>query len=235
MARIPRIVVPGCWHHVTQRGNHQQAVFFENADRRFYLDLLRDHALHNSVRISGYCLMGNHVHLLAIPERENGLANALGRTHNDYSRWLNLRHRTTGHLWQNRFYSCPLDESHSWEALRYVELNPVRAGLTKRAAEWPWSSARAHISGTDGASLIDFADWRVRWSSETWDEALDRGIGDATLLDRIREATRTGRPACHADHLKLVEAATGRCLRPGKRGPKSRVLGETGEAQLGVA
>ena len=235
MPRIPRVVVPGSWHHVTQRGNHQQAVFFDNSDRRFYLDLLRDHATHYSVRITGYCLMGNHVHILAVPEKANGLATALGRTHNDYSRWLNLKHRTTGHLWQSRFYSCPLDESHSWEALRYAELNPVRAGLARKAVEWPWSSARAHSSGADAASLIDLADWRAQWSPDTWEEALNRGIADAALFERIRESTRTGRPAGDADYLKRAEEMTGRRLRPGTRGPKPRVRDQAAYLQLEVA
>ncbi len=234
MARIARVGVPGCWHHVTQRGNQQQAVFFENADRGFYLDLLREHADRNSVRITGYCLMGNHVHLLLIPEREDGLANALGRTHNDYSRWLNLRRHTTGHVWQNRFYSCPLDEAHSWEALRYVELNPVRASLARSAAEWPWSSARAHIGGIEGDGMIELADWRGRWTPGTWHEALDRGIADADLLGRIRESTRTGRPLGGAECLQRMEAITGRSLRPAKRGPKPARHGETGQLNLGV-
>jgi len=145
MARIARVVVPGCWHHATQRGNHQQRVFFEDSDRKFYLELLQHYCSRQSVRVAGYCLMNNHVHILAIPEAGNGLARALGRAHNDYARWLNLRRRETGHVWQNRFYSCPLDNAHQWEALRYVELNPVRAGLMHRAMEWRRSSAALHV------------------------------------------------------------------------------------------
>jgi putative transposase len=158
MSRMARVVLPGCWHHVTQRGNLRQAVFFEASDRQFYLELLRQNCLRFRVAIAGYCLMGNHVHLLAIPSRENGLAHALGRTHNDYARWLNLRRFHSGHLWQNRYYSCPLDEAHGWEALRYVELNPVRAGLVTCAADWPWSSARAHVSGTDTGGVDRLGD-----------------------------------------------------------------------------
>jgi putative transposase len=95
-----------------QRGNHQQTVFFGDASRKFYLDALRDYCSRHSVRITGYCLMGNHVHILAVPERPDGLAKALGGAHNDYARWLHLHRRQSGHLWQNRFYSCPLDEAH---------------------------------------------------------------------------------------------------------------------------
>lgn len=178
--------------------------------------------------------MSNHVHVLAIPARESGLAHAFGRTHNDYARWLNLWHRERGHVWQNRFYSCPLDDAHRWEALRYVELNPVRAGLVRHAVEWRWSSATAHVSGRDQTGLIDWTDWRAQWSVESWDEALQHGIEDAAWLERIREATRTGRPAGSEDFLKRAEANIGRPLRPRKRGPKAKVIDADAHLELVV-
>jgi len=128
MARIARVVVPGYWHHITQRGNHQQTVFYSDADREFYLRLLKQNGARYDFQLAGYCLMGNHVHLLGIPHGPHSLARAIGRTHNDYARWLNFRRGETGHVWQNRFYSCALDETHRWLALRYVEWNPVQAG-----------------------------------------------------------------------------------------------------------
>jgi putative transposase len=219
MGRIARCVIPGLWHHVTQRGNLQQAVFFDDRCRRVYLELLRRHCHLNQVGITGYCLMGNHVHVLAVPDRPDGLARAFGRAHNDYARWLNLGRRETGHLWQNRFYSCVLDELHRWEALRYVELNPVRAGLVHRPEHWPWSSARAHLRG-DETGLVDIREWRQRWSPLAWNEALDHGIGEASLLERIRQATRTGRPAGGEDFVRQLETISGRVLRPQRRGPK---------------
>jgi putative transposase len=112
MARLARVVAPGCWHHVTQRGNFQQTVFFDAAARRQYLDLLKFYCQLHEVRITGYCLMGNHVHLLLIPGVADGLSLALGRTHNEYARWVNVARCRAGHLWQNRFYSCTLDEAH---------------------------------------------------------------------------------------------------------------------------
>ncbi len=169
--------------------------------------------------------MNNHVHILAIPAGKHGLARALGRTHNDYARWLNLRRRETGHLWQNRFYSCPLDEAHRWEALRYVELNPVRAGLARCALDWRWSSAVAHANGSDQTGLIDWTDWCERWSRTAWDAALRYGIQDAALLERIRSATRTGRPAGCEEFLKRAEASVGRPLRLQRRGPKAKSIG----------
>ncbi len=167
MARIGRIVIPEAWHHATQRGNAQQTVFFGDEDRSFYLALLRRSAGRHALRIAGYCLMSNHVHILAAPADALGLARALGRTHNDYSRWLNLRRGTTGHVWQNRFYSCVVDERHRWEALRYIELNPVRAGLAGSAGEWRWSSARAHLEGKDESGLLDLNGWLEQWTPDS--------------------------------------------------------------------
>ena len=235
MARIARVVAPGCWHHVTQRGNRRQTVFFDDADRVLYLKLLARHCRRAGVAIAGYCLMGNHVHLVAIPRTESGLAQALGRTHGDYARWLNLQRGEVGHVWQNRFYSCPLDERHQWEALRYVELNPVRAGLVAEAWEWRWSSAAAHVAGVDRTGLLDSAEWETRWNPESWRDVLEYGVEDGAFLERIREATRTGRPAAGAEFVVELEGRVGRLLRPRKRGPKAKTDGADQQLSLGVS
>ena len=207
MARIARVVVPGCWHHITQRGNRQQTVFFDDADRAMYFQFLARHAARNALRLVGYCLMGNHVHLIAVPSTETGLAKTMGRTHVDYARWFNLKRGETGHVWQNRYFSCPLDQTHQWEALRYVELNPVRAGLVRTAADWLWSSAQAHTGGPDRANILDLAEWRSAFAVETWCDVLDHGVADAAMIERIREATRSGRPAVTDAFLKQLETA----------------------------
>ena len=236
MARIARVVVPDCWHHITQRGNIRQTVFLDDTDRAMYLKLLRRHTLKHKVRIAGYCLMSNHVHLIAIPESENGLASAIGRTHNDYARWFNLRRGATGHLWQNRFYSCAMDEDHQWEALRYVETNPVRAGLVIDAADWPWSSAALHTGGADRAGIVDCADWRDRWDPQAWRDVLAEGVESGVLLARIREATSTGRPAASDEFVRRVETAVQRLLHPRKRGPKPRAAtSDAAQLNLGVS
>ncbi len=129
------VVVP---HHVTQRGNNRQQVFFSDAQRRFYLTLLAEHAERNRLTVLGYCLMPNHVHAVVVPMAETAMAKAFGRTHNIYARHLNALRRRSGHLWQNRFYSAPLDRSHLLRALRYVDLNPVRARLVERAEDYRW-------------------------------------------------------------------------------------------------
>ena len=147
MARMARVVAAGVPHHITQRGNNRQDIFLLDDDRRFYLDTLRERSQRYGVTLLGYCLMTNHVHLVAIPERPDSLARALGQSHSRYAQRFNRRYGRSGHLWQNRFYSCPLGRTHLVRALLYGDLNPVRAGLVGRAEEYPWSSARAHLDG----------------------------------------------------------------------------------------
>ena len=154
MPRRPRIIIPGIAHHVTQRGNNRQQVFYSDDQRRFYLHLLTRHATRYRVRILGYCLMTNHVHLVVVPECQNSLARTFGTMHAEYALALNQAAERTGHLWQNRFFSCPLDVWHLENAMRYVELNPVRAGLAVMPWDWPWSSARAHTSADAGDRLL---------------------------------------------------------------------------------
>jgi putative transposase len=222
MARLPRAVLPGCWHHVTQRGNHRQTVFFDDSQRKFYLELLRLHCERYRVGIGGYCLMGNHVHVLAVPSSEDGLASAFGRTHNEYARWLHLHQGMGGHLWQNRFYSCPLDEGGRWAALRYVELNPVRAGLVRQAGDWRWSSAWAHLIERDASGMLAWNEWGQAWSADTWNSALKGGVEFADLEARLRKATATGRPLGSAEFVQHAEAVLGRPLAPKRPGPKPK-------------
>ena len=146
MPRIARFVVERMAHHITQWGNNRQPVFFDEQDRRRYLELLAGQAETFGLRILGYCLMGNHIHLIAIPRRPDSLARAVGRTHFQYTLHINRKYGRSGHLWQNRFYSCLVEGNHLWEALRYVDLNPVRTRLRRVAWRYPWSSARAHCA-----------------------------------------------------------------------------------------
>ncbi len=154
------MVAVGEPHHVTQRGNNRQQVFFSNAPRRTYLTLLAEHAARHRLRLLGYCLMPNHVHAVVVPERSDSMARGFGRAHNSYSHYFNTVRRRSGHLWQNRFYSAPLGREHLTRALCYVDLNPVRAGLVEQAPDYAWSSARAHLTGRDPAGLLDLDLWR---------------------------------------------------------------------------
>ena len=131
MARIGRVVIPGIPHHITQRGNGRQVVFDADTDRLVYLDLLRKYSEEYRLTLWAWCLMSNHIHLLAVPERPNSLDRALARTHSDYARYLNIKRRSCGHVWQARFYSCPVGADHIWTTMAYIEQNPARAGLVK--------------------------------------------------------------------------------------------------------
>jgi putative transposase len=219
MPRRPRVIVPGVAHHVTQRGNNRQPVFHSSDDRRFYLDLLGRHATRYGVRILGYCLMTNHVHLVAVPESEDSLARALGCTHSEYALALNHAQGWSGHVWQNRFFSCLLDESHLLRALCYVELNPVRAGLASEPWGWPWSSARAHTLGHVVDPVLDcrWAEYFGGWDYGEWQEILSAGMSGGEC-DTVRRATHTGEPLGSLEFVTTLERQAGRRLRVLARG-----------------
>jgi putative transposase len=139
MARQARVVLPGIAYHCTQRGTDGRKVFFRDRDRRIYLRMLGVFASQARLRVLAYCLMTNHVHLVVIPEESDSLATAFRRCHGRYAQLLNTLRGRTGHLWQSRFFSCPMDESHLWAAIRYTEHNPVRAGVVARPDEYRWS------------------------------------------------------------------------------------------------
>jgi putative transposase len=221
MPRIARVVIPGCPHHVTQRGNHGHRVFFNDSDCELYLKLLQKYFEKYQVGMVGYVLMSNHTHLILIPTRTNSLAKGVGLLHNDFSRWQLIRQNTKGHLWQSRFFSTPMDEDHFWEALRYIELNPVRAGIVRNAWEWPWSSARAHVTGIDTTGMLQMDLWSKNFYGKQWKEFLAEGLREDEEIEHIRISTRTGRPLGSKDFINKLEKMTGRTLSPGKRGPKS--------------
>jgi putative transposase len=212
MPRVARIVVPGWAHHVTQRGNNRQDVFFVDEDRAVYLRLLTEQAELHGLSVLGYCLMTNHVHLVAVPAGEHSLAKAVGRTHFLYSQYVNRMHKRSGHLWQNRFYSCVLDETHLWRALTYVERNPVRARLVRQAWRYAWSSAAAHSGEAGPSELLDLAAWRREWRPDRWRKALQQPE-DETLSGLIRRSTHTGRPLATDGVLSKLERKLGRRLR----------------------
>lgn len=193
MPRIARIVVPGAAHHITQRGNNRQPVFLDDEDRLKYLELIRLFGVEFQLRIVAYCLMGNHVHIVGVPGAESSLADAIGRTHQQYTDYFHGKYGRTGHLWQSRFYSCPMDEDHALRALAYVELNPVRAGICDTAWLYPWSSASAHV-GLRGDRLLDLTRWFRHFSSESWVETLGGMSKNEALVSEIRHHTRKGRP-----------------------------------------
>ena len=213
MPRIPRVVVAGVAHHITQRGNNRQDVFFVDDDWRAYLSILSEQARRFGLRVEGYALMTNHVHLIATPKSADALAKAIGRTHWLYTQYVNRLHGRSGHLWQNRFYSCALDEAHFWQALAYVERNPVRARLVRKAWRWRWSSAAAHCGGKDPTGLLDLPAWQARQTPEAWKAVLEQPQ-EAGELQRLRRAVGRGRPLGSDAWIAKLERAVGRRLRP---------------------
>ncbi|MAG95904.1 MAG: transposase [Alphaproteobacteria bacterium] len=210
MARQARIVVPGWPHHVTQRGNRRQRVFFEHRDFQAYRNHLGEACRRFGAAVWAYCLMPNHVHLVLVPDCRAALSRAVGSTHHRYTRRINRRRDWCGHLWQDRFYSTAMDEGHLLAAARYVELNPVRAGLVAKAAEWPWSSARHHLGQSPDELLSPgVLDGLV----EDW-QAYLRGPEEPQQSQILRHHTRNGWPLGSDQAIASLEQQLGCRLRP---------------------
>ena len=217
MARLPRVVVVDVPHHVTQRGNARQVIVSSDADRITYLELLREYAQLYGLSLLGFCLMSNHVHLIAVPHTPSALAQSLKQAHGRYAAYWNARQQSSGHVWQGRFYSCPLAESHLWRALRYVELNPVRAGMVETAPEWRWSSASAHCGLSSPNPMLDMNRWRQRWTAAEWREFLYQGESSAEVGE-LRRSTHTGRPLGSPEFVAVLEKSMSRVLAPRRGG-----------------
>ncbi len=229
MTRLARIVLPGIAHHVTQRGNRKLPVFFSDADRQLYLSLLQGGCARAGTRCLAWCLMDNHVHLVLVPQEPDGLRAALAETHRRYTRAINRREDWRGHLFQERFASYPMDDAHLMAAVRYVENNPVAAGLVREAGDWRWSSARSHIAGaraaddplTDVTALGEHVpNWRAMLRHGL--EAGELEADGEQVAETIEARLATGRPLGTSEWITAQETASGRSLRLGKRGPKRR-------------
>jgi putative transposase len=212
MARLARAVVANLPHHVTQRGNARRSTLTTDGERRVYLHLLRYYVSLHGLSLLGYYLMSNHVHLVAIPHKGDGLAAALKQTHGRYAAYWNAAHESSGHPWQGRFYSCPLDDDHLWVCLRYAELNPVRAVLVARAELWRWSSAGVHCRAEANDGGLESEAWSKRWSAASRRDYLSSGESEAELR-AIRKCTHTGRPLGSTEFVRAMEQATRRHLR----------------------
>ena len=223
MARSARIVIPHLPHHVTQRGNRREAIFFQDGDHEVYRDLLAEQAQKAQVEVWAYCFMPNHVHLIMTPKRDDGLGQAVGEAHRRYTNFINARGRWTGHLFQSRFASVAMDEAHFISAVCYVSLNPVRAGLVPHAQDWPWSSVRAHLAGSDDPLVT------VRPVLEripNFAKFLMEDHEDAFVA--LRQAEGNGRPLGAEEFVTGLERLLGRPIArrsPGRK-PAAKVQGE---------
>ncbi|MCB1197942.1 MAG: transposase [Deltaproteobacteria bacterium] len=213
MPRLPRIVIPGLPHHITQRGNRRQKTFFEEVDYKTYLESMSLACKRFDVKIWAYCLMSNHVHLIVVPSSSKSLAKAIGSGHESYTRYINFKKKWRGYLWQGRFGSYVMDDKHLYNAARYVELNPLMARIVKKPEDYPWSSAKAHLQQADDPfvdpkPLLDLY--------PNWQEYLQEGY-EMALYRKMENHLRTGRPFGSAKFLSQLEKQTGLDLLPKSR------------------
>jgi len=221
MPRIARVVAANCPHHITQRGNNRADVFWDDEDRKRYLHILQSYCTKHKLSIWAYCLMPNHVHVLAVPDTAASLALCVGRTNLLYTQHVNRKYNRSGRLWQNRFFSTIVDsDRYVWAVARYIEQNPVKALLVKRAEDYVWSSCRATISGrSDGIVMSN--QWLDGYGRRAYRKFLKQSDNETEGL--IRRATSTGRPLGDNAFIKKLERAVSRKLLPGKPGrPKAR-------------
>ncbi|MCI5066290.1 transposase [bacterium] len=218
MARRKRTIVVGRPHHVTQRGVRRQNVFFDDEDRHVYLRLLKEQSIRYKVEIVGYCLMTNHVHLMLVPYYEDSLWRAIQGVHKRYADYLNAKMGWTGHAWQEKFYSSPVDEQFFWVALRYIEQNPLVAKMVKHPADYKWSSAAGHCGRREDPLLTRREKWCllklqvVNWESWVIEEEQEERI------HLLRECTSRDLPTGSEKFLDKIERKTGRSARAAKRG-----------------
>jgi putative transposase len=210
MPRIARTVAPGYPHHVTQRGNYQQPVFDDDDDFDRYLEWLQEYSNKCALKVWAYCLMTNHVHFVCVPEREDSLARTFNTLHMRYAQYLNHKRKQKGHLWQGRFYSCILDERHLYAAVRYVENNPVRAGIVRKPHRYKWSSANSHINKKQNSILSH--DSSLEKEIKDWTEYLMEN-DDNQIIENIKKCSMTGRPCGNDKFLNKLEKLFGRRLR----------------------
>ena len=202
MARIARVVAPGIPHHVTQCGNRRQQTFFNDEDYQTYLVLMSEWCLKYDVEIWAYCLMPNHIHLIAVPQTKQGLNLAIGEAHRRYTRRINFRQGWRGHLWQGRFASFVMDEKYLLACTRYIELNPVRAGLAERTEDWPWSSAQAHIKGKN--IILANTTPLLTMVNKPWEKFLSSDAKESEI-EMFRKHERTGRPLGGSPFIEQLE------------------------------
>ena len=226
MPRVARVVAPGVPHHLTQRGNNRQDVFFTDDDRRFYLETLKQQGERYGLEVWGYCLMTNHVHLVVAPTTVETLAKAIGRTHFRYSQYINRLHGRSGHLWQNRFYSCPVDADHFLAALRYAECNPRRARMVRLPWRYRWSSAAAHCGEEDPSGLLNVREWRRIMRPAQWRKLLVQPQ-EEEVVESLWRQTFNGRPLGSDRFIAKLEAKLNRRLRANRVGRPSKKKGRT--------
>ena len=221
MARLPRIVVPRYPHHIVQRGNRRLDVFFTDEDRQTYLYHVGNACNRYGVAIWAYCLMSNHVHFVAVPLKTDSLARCFSEAHVRYTRRINNREGWKGHLWQARFGSSVLDENYLIAAVRYVERNPVRAGIVKEAWEYPWSSAAFHAGTATEAGILS-SDNMLQELIGDWKAYLNEKDAN-DFMKSVRRESFVNRPLGDAKFIKVLEEQFRLRLSRGKAGRPAKI------------
>lgn len=220
MPRIGRVVAVDVPHHVTQRGNNRQPVFLNDSGRRSYCKLLAEWSRRCGLRVLGYCLMTNHVHLVVVPERPDSLRRTLQRTHSHYAQRFNRRYRPQWASLARPLFLLPFRPRSSGDRIGLcVDLNPVRAHIVGRAGHYPWSSATAHLAGHDPSGLIDMQMWREVPSAMHWGDALELPPSEAGCL---RQATLAGLPLGEPEFVEGLEQVFSRPRRSGRAGRRPK-------------
>ena len=213
MPRLSRTVFAGVPHHVTQRGNRRETVFFTDEDRYAYLNALREYCRKHRVEVLANCLMSNHIHLIAVPDRDDGLERVLRPLHMRHAQRVNRNCGWKGHLWQGRFFSSPLDEQYLWAAIRYVERNPVRAKMVRKAENYAWSSAAGHCGLRKDTLLNESSTWLKQYEGEGEWSAWLAETERPEQLDILRRHVEKGLPCGAERFVRKLERMAGRALR----------------------
>lgn len=194
-----------------QRGNNRTRVFRDDHDRRYYLELLGEYAQQHSLELWSYCLLETRLHLLVLPNREDSLAKGIGLTNQVYTQYFNRKYRCSGRLWQNRFFSCAVaPQPYLWSVIRYIVNQPVQAGICKKAEEYVWSSARAHLEGREDSLLVG-----RQWLAAGEARGFDRFVRERNSFidDVIHRATSTGRPFGSDEFVSMLEGELQRRIK----------------------
>jgi len=218
--RIPRIVIPDIPYHITQRGNNGQDVFFSNTDRKYYLSWLLYYSKQFKFDIIAYCLMSNHVHFIGIPRDIESMLKTIQTVHMRHTQSVNNQKNRTGHLWHSRYYSTPLDDKHLWHAIRYVEHNPVRAGIVRNAEDYLWSSAAFHCGLRD--DILISKTINLPGFFDNWIDIL-HDVSDDEFIKKIRHNTFKGIPCGSEEFVENLSLKVGyKIFDRGKGRPRKK-------------
>lgn len=223
MARKARIVVEGLPHHIMQRGNYGQEVFFDDEDYRTYLEWVMYYSERYCLKILGYCLLPNHIHFIVIPDKKSSMSRVFNIVNMKYAQYMNKKMEEKGHLWQGRYYSCVMDDLYVAIALKHIEDNPVRSGLVEEPWEWKWSSCAYHVGVSKPQISLTSIDTVVDMTPDVWRRYL-MGRDRVTLVENFVKHSILGRPLGSEQFIQELEKKLSKSLKVAPRGrPKKTV------------